>query len=86
MSAQQKIPPDLLNYDQGAPLVIVSSVAIPFAFVVVAVRVWARHRKQMSIGIDDWFIIVSLVRVSWFSHWFYLPDWLTSRCIGVLLR
>ncbi|PTD07116.1 hypothetical protein FCULG_00005780 [Fusarium culmorum] len=60
MSAQQAIPPELLNYDQGAPLVIVSSVAIPFALAVVAVRVWARHRKQMRIGIDDWFILVSL--------------------------
>lgn len=68
MSAQQAIPPELLNYDQGAPLVIVSSVAIPFALAVVVVRVWARHRKQMRIGIDDWFILVSLVRVSICYH------------------
>ncbi|KAF4448440.1 hypothetical protein F53441_8163 [Fusarium austroafricanum] len=59
-AAQPTLPPELLHYDEGPSLIIVSAVAIPFALAIVAVRVWARHRKQMRIAIDDWFILGSL--------------------------
>ncbi|KAJ3455464.1 hypothetical protein MRS44_016946 [Fusarium solani] len=35
---------------------------IPVATVIVGVRFWARWRKRMHIGIDDWLILISLVR------------------------
>lgn len=66
MSATQSssLPPEVLHHNEGPSLVIVSAVSIPFALAVVATRVWARHRKQMALEIDDWLILVSLVCMS----------------------
>jgi hypothetical protein len=55
------LPPEVLNHDEGPSLVVVSAVSIPFALGTVAVRVWARHRKQMALERDDWMILASLV-------------------------
>ncbi|KAM0285103.1 hypothetical protein ACHAO9_008934 [Fusarium lateritium] len=54
------LPPEVLNHDEGPSLVVVSAVSIPFSLGVVAVRVWARHRKQMALERDDWMILASL--------------------------
>ncbi|KAH7243824.1 hypothetical protein B0J15DRAFT_565160 [Fusarium solani] len=53
-------PPEFLEYDEGATLVGVCAAMIPVATVIVGVRFWARWRKQMHIGIDDWLILISL--------------------------
>ncbi|RSL85333.1 hypothetical protein CEP52_016176 [Fusarium oligoseptatum] len=62
MSATESstLSPKELNHNEGPSLVIVSAVSIPFALAVVVARIWARHRKQMALEIDDWLILVSL--------------------------
>ncbi|KLP23230.1 integral membrane protein [Fusarium fujikuroi] len=54
------LPPDVLNHNEGPSLIIVSAVSIPFALGVVAIRVWARHRKRMALERDDFMILLSL--------------------------
>ncbi|KAF5630076.1 integral membrane protein [Fusarium sp. NRRL 52700] len=54
------LPPDVLNHNEGPSLIIVSAVSIPFALSVVAIRIWARHRKRMALERDDFMILLSL--------------------------
>ncbi|KAM5372390.1 hypothetical protein ACJA88_009139 [Fusarium oxysporum] len=54
------LPPEVLNHNEGPSLIIVSAVSIPFALGVVAIRVWARHRKRMALERDDFMILLSL--------------------------
>jgi hypothetical protein len=60
-NSTQSLPPEILNHNEGPSLIIVSAVSIPFALGVVAIRVWARHRKRMALERDDFMILLSLV-------------------------
>ncbi|EWG55799.1 hypothetical protein FVEG_13747 [Fusarium verticillioides 7600] len=59
-NSTQSLPPEILNHNEGPSLIIVSAVSIPFALGVVAIRVWARHRKRMALERDDFMILLSL--------------------------
>ncbi|KAG5792188.1 hypothetical protein H9Q69_008776 [Fusarium xylarioides] len=59
-SSTSSLPPEILNHNEGPSLIIVSAVSIPFALGVVAIRVWARHRKRMALERDDFMILLSL--------------------------
>lgn len=62
MTSPSDFPPEFLKYDEGARVVGVCAAMIPVATIIVAVRFWSRWRKRITIGIDDWLILISLVR------------------------
>lgn len=54
---------EYIDYDQG-PAVIGVSIAVGLlALASVGLRLWARHIKRVSLGIEDYLIIVCVVRI-----------------------
>lgn len=54
---------EYIDYDQG-PAVIGVSIAVGLlALASVGLRLWARHIKRVPLGIEDYLIIVCVVRI-----------------------
>ncbi|KAJ3531156.1 hypothetical protein NM208_g9006 [Fusarium decemcellulare] len=51
---------EFLEYDDGATVVGVCIAMIAFSVAVVSVRIWARSRKHIRLGLDDWLALLSL--------------------------
>lgn len=48
--------------NRSGVVVAVASTLIPLAALVVALRFYARHHLDRWVGIDDWAVLISLVR------------------------
>lgn len=58
--------PEVPLDDRSNLMIIVVCVLIPFISTVVALRIYTRARLVKTIGIDDWVVLLSLVRVIFF--------------------
>lgn len=56
-----------IHYDEGHNVMGTSAAMIVLSAAVVAFRFWARVRKQMNLGVDDWLMLMSLVRLPYYS-------------------
>lgn len=56
------IPPELFEINNGPKLMWILSVMSVVVTIVVGLRVFVRLSRRIRLGIDDWLIIVALVR------------------------
>ena len=54
--------PEYIDYDEGPAVVGVSVAVGLLALASVGLRIWARHIKRVPLGIEDYLIIVCVVR------------------------